>query len=80
TISTQAAMGPGHIEFYVTTNTDSTFLAAFDAYAEVGSTSMENYFPSQADDIANFKLGLIPLLELDDYTTLVMFPKNWTFE
>lgn len=79
TISPNAAEGPGHIEFYVTTSTDSTFLAAFDAYAQARSTSLDNYFPSQAANIADFKSGLVPLLVLDDYTTLLMFPQNWTF-
>ncbi|MFA5317365.1 MAG: hypothetical protein WC369_08095, partial [Dehalococcoidales bacterium] len=70
-ISGHTASGEGHIELYITTSTDATVLAAFDANA------LEYVFTDRADDIAKFKKGLIEQIELDDYTTLKMFPVTY---
>jgi len=68
------AQGEGRIEIYVTTSTDSTFLAAFNrAGTSYDTDALNAIFPDKAEDIKKFKRGELEQLELDEHTTLKMF-------
>ncbi len=67
-ISMYVSRGEGHFEFYVTTSTDTDFLAAFQA------NRLETIYPDKAADIKKFQEGRIEQLEIDDQTTLKLYP------
>jgi len=71
TVSARTAVGEGHMELYVTTSTDPTVLGAFN------SDLLDKVFPDRAAEIVKFKKGEIELLELDEHTTLRMFPVTY---
>lgn len=74
TVHRDTAKGEGHIEFYITTSTDPVFLSAFTDSERADSKALETIFPDMKDEITKFKQGLIELIELDEHTTLRMFP------
>jgi len=68
TLSRHTARGEGRYEFYVTTSTDPEYQKM------VETERLAALYPERAGDITDLKNGKITQLEVDEYTTIKVFP------